>query len=438
MTATLVDHLWQSTLFAIGAAALAIAFRNHAANVRYWIWFAASAKFLVPFAALAAMGRSIGWHAAPAPNFSWAEGLTHPMSTFVVTPVDGTTWTSALLAAWVFGSAVVAAFWLFRWLELHDEMRGAKPLKISHLVGCGVEARETVSIGPGVVGFFSPVLVLPRYVVQRLSTEHLKPVLKHEIAHLRRQDNLTAVVHMIVETVFWFHPLVWVIGARLIDERERACDEAVVASGVPPEVYAEGIIEVCRAHAESPLPCTAGVSSAGLKARVAQIVANRGVKGMTRNKVLLLASTAAASLLVPVLIGVLSAGPAAAQAQRPGAATQRQLAAEAKAKAEAEAQARVENVMPLVRVAPEYPPQALARGIEGWVLLEFTITTAGAVKDAVVVDSNPTSLFDEAALKAISRWRYDPLLEGGVPVERRGIQTRLVFELMGDKVESAL
>src|SRR5690606_32967739 len=122
MTATLVDHLWQSTLFAIGAAALAIAFRNHGANVRYWIWFAASAKFLVPFAALAAIGRSIGWQAAPAANLAWAEGLTHPMSTFVVTPVDGTTLTSVLLATWVFGSVLVAAFWLFRWLELHDEM----------------------------------------------------------------------------------------------------------------------------------------------------------------------------------------------------------------------------------------------------------------------------------------------------------------------------
>src|SRR5690606_35594926 len=414
MTATLVDHLWQSTLFAVGAAALAIAFRNHAANVRYWIWFAASAKFLVPFAALAAMGRSIGWHAAPAPNFSWAEGLTHPMSTFVVTPVDGTTWTSALLAAWVFGSAVVAAFWLFRWLELHDEMRGAKPLKISHLVGCGVEARETVSIGPGVVGFFSPVLVLPRYVVQRLSTEHLKPVLKHEIAHLRRQDNLTAVVHMFVETVFWFHPLVWLIGARLIDERERACDEAVVASGVPPEVYAEGIIEVCRAHAESPLPCTAGVSSAGLKARVAQIVSNRGVERMTRNKVFLLAGIAAASLLVPVLVGVLTAGTATAQS---GSAAQ---------PAPADAGS---SPMPLVRVPPEYPPAALARGLEGWVLLQFTISTIGTVKDATVVDANPKGVFDDAALKAIARWRYNPRVEGGVPVERPGIQTRIMFEL---------
>src|SRR5690606_36795770 len=218
---------------------------------------------------------------------------------------------------------------------------------------------------------------------------------KHELAHLRRQDNLTAVVHMFVETAFWFHPLVWLIGARLIDERERACDEAVVASGVPPEVYAEGIIEVCRAHAESPLPCTAGVSSAGLKARVAQIVSNRGVESMTRNKLLLLAGAAAAALVLPVVIGVLTAESAAAQAQEG-----------------AEAPAGASAPMPLVRVPPEYPPRALSRGLEGWVQLQFTITTIGTVKDAIVVDASPKGVFDDAALKAIARWRYNPRVNG--------------------------
>jgi TonB family protein len=429
MTATLVDHLWQSTLFAIAAAALAIAFRNHGANVRYWIWFAASAKFLIPFAALTAIGRSLGWPAAAA-NLAWAEGITHPMSTFVVAPVDRATVTSVLLAVWLFGSVVVGAFWLIRWLALNDEMRGAKPLRLAHLVGSGVEARVTVSIGPGVVGFFSPVLVLPRYVVQRVAPEHLQPVLQHELAHLRRQDNLTAVVHMIVETVFWFHPLVWLIGARLIDERERACDEFVVASGVDPATYAEGIIEVCRAHAESPLPCTAGVSSAGLKARVAQIVANRGVERMTRRKVLLLVGAAAGSLLAPVLVGVFTARPVAAQvtAQPDSPPSNSPLTTAANAS----------DIMPIVRVPPEYPPRALSSRLEGWVVLEFTITTSGTVKDAVVVEASPAGVFDDAALKAIGRWRYAPSVEGGPAVERQNVRTRVVFELAPQEPESAL
>jgi protein TonB len=87
------------------------------------------------------------------------------------------------------------------------------------------------------------------------------------------------------------------------------------------------------------------------------------------------------------------------------------------------------DVIPLVRIAPEYPPRALRRGIEGWVQVQFTITATGAVKDAKVVASEPPGLFDEAALKSIARWRYNPKIEGGVAVERVGVQTVIRFVL---------
>jgi protein TonB len=87
------------------------------------------------------------------------------------------------------------------------------------------------------------------------------------------------------------------------------------------------------------------------------------------------------------------------------------------------------DVLPLVRVPPEYPPRALSRGLEGWVLVQFTITPQGMVRDPVVIDSMPKDVFDDAALKAISRWRYNAKIDGGVPVERVGVQTRIVFEL---------
>ncbi len=85
------------------------------------------------------------------------------------------------------------------------------------------------------------------------------------------------------------------------------------------------------------------------------------------------------------------------------------------------------DALPLVRVEPEYPPRAVERGIEGWVQLRFDITAAGAVAGAVVVDSEPEGVFDEAALRAVSRWRYNPKLEAGVAVERRGVQVILRF-----------
>jgi protein TonB len=84
---------------------------------------------------------------------------------------------------------------------------------------------------------------------------------------------------------------------------------------------------------------------------------------------------------------------------------------------------------PLVRVPPDYPRRALDRGIEGWVHVRFTITTAGTVKDLVVVDSEPKSVFDEAATKAVMRWRYNPPIQNGVAIERIGEQILLRFKL---------
>lgn len=87
------------------------------------------------------------------------------------------------------------------------------------------------------------------------------------------------------------------------------------------------------------------------------------------------------------------------------------------------------DVTPLVRVNPEYPRRALQRGIEGWVQMQFTITAAGTVKDIKVVDSEPKKVFDEPAMQAVSRWRYNPRVENGVAVERVGIRVLLRFKL---------
>jgi protein TonB len=87
------------------------------------------------------------------------------------------------------------------------------------------------------------------------------------------------------------------------------------------------------------------------------------------------------------------------------------------------------DVVPLVRVDPEYPPRAKQQGIEGWVDLEFTITSVGTVQDPVVIGSNPSFVFDRAAIQAVRKWRYNPKTENGVVVARTGVQVRLRFEL---------
>ena len=87
------------------------------------------------------------------------------------------------------------------------------------------------------------------------------------------------------------------------------------------------------------------------------------------------------------------------------------------------------DIIPLVRINPDYPPRALSRNIEGFVIVQFTITATGSVKDVIVVHAEPQGIFDEAAVRAVARWRYNPKVEEGVAVERVGVQTRITFQL---------
>ena len=86
--------------------------------------------------------------------------------------------------------------------------------------------------------------------------------------------------------------------------------------------------------------------------------------------------------------------------------------------------------LPLVRVEPQYPPQAARRGLEGWVQVVFTISTAGSIKNpSVIKSSNP--VFERAALTAVSKWKYQPQMAEGKPIEAPGIKVLLTFKMDG-------
>jgi hypothetical protein len=147
--------------------------------------------------------------------------------------------------------------------------------------------------------------LLPAGLMARLSGAERDSILAHELSHLRRGDNITAAIHMAVEALFWFAPPVWLIGARLIAERERACDESVLASGHDPEVYARGILKVCKFCIRSPLACASGASGADLKHRVRLIMTAEAALSLTPAKRLLLAGAAMLALAPPIMAGFL-------------------------------------------------------------------------------------------------------------------------------------
>lgn len=87
------------------------------------------------------------------------------------------------------------------------------------------------------------------------------------------------------------------------------------------------------------------------------------------------------------------------------------------------------DVTPLVRVPPQYPPNALSRGTEGWVQVEFDISETGAVLDPRVIDSDPPRTFDRYALRAVSQWKYKPRTVNGKGQIRKNVRVVISFEL---------
>jgi uncharacterized protein (TIGR03435 family) len=188
------------------------------------------------------------------------------------------------------------------WLAIRSTLRSASRVHMPIDVPAFLTSRM---IEPGVVGFLRPVLLLPDRLMDRLSSAQLRSILAHESCHVRRRDNLTAAMHMTVQAIFWFHPAVWWVGLRLIEERERACDEAVLALGNEAEVYAEGILNVCKCYTESPIACVSGVTGSELKQRIVRIMTKQVARELDLSRKLLLSVVGFVAIAAPIVFGLL-------------------------------------------------------------------------------------------------------------------------------------
>jgi bla regulator protein blaR1 len=296
----MVAHLWQSTLFAVAAGFLSLAFRENRAKVRFCLWLSASVKFLIPFSPLLAVGSHFTW--APVvttPEVSYVvEQIAEPFSGSYVHPAaTGVNWTNiAIGGLWAVGFVTIVLMRVRSWLRIRAALDASTPIDIP----CEVAIRSSAGLlEPCVAGWSSPVLLLPEGIREQLTELQLAAVLAHEICHVRRRDNLWAAVHMLVEALFWFHPLVWWIGGRLVEDRERACDEGVLKLGSEPQVYADAIVGVCKLYVESPMVCVSGVTGANLKKRIDAIMMNRTGTGLGFAKKFLLVGSGIAAFIRP-------------------------------------------------------------------------------------------------------------------------------------------
>jgi uncharacterized protein (TIGR03435 family) len=324
VSSQLANHLWQSTAVVAVAWLLAAALKKNHARTRYWIWLAASLKFLLPFSLLVAMGGMLQ-SSAPAhlvqPALSNVmQRITQPFPTFqlvetseAAAPAHHTNLLPmVLLVLWASGSLAIAFSWRRGWRQTRLGVLQATPMAIP--VEIPVLASPSLH-EPGVFGIVRPALFLPEGIVDRLAAAQLDAIIAHEMCHVRRRDNLTFALHMVVQTLFWFHPLVWYVKARLVEERERACDESVLQSGNEAQVYAEGILNVCKLYVEGPVACVAGVSGSDLKKRIVNIMTQQGARRLDLSRKFLLFTAGSLAVALPVAFGLVHAVQTHAQTQ---------------------------------------------------------------------------------------------------------------------------
>ncbi len=337
------NHLWQSTLFAATAGLLTLILRRNHARTRYWLWLAASVKFLIPFSLLISIGNHLAWSrgsvATNAGLYAAMEQVSQPFTSQAMSEISrsspSTTSSSlihllpALLAAtWLCGFVILLFVWCMRWRRIAAAVRQAAPLRegreveVLRRLECITGMRKRIemllsraTLEPGIFGIARPVLMWPEGISDRLEDVHLEAVLAHELRHVRRRDNLAAAIHMVVEAIFWFYPVVWWLGARLVEERERACDEEVLEFGSERQVYAESILKVCEFCLESPLTCVSGITGADLKKRMVHIMNERIVYKLDLRRKLVLSTAGLLAVAAPIIFGLITATPSPAQTQ---------------------------------------------------------------------------------------------------------------------------
>ena len=215
-------HLLYASI--VGSAAWVLTSIGRAsATTKYWIWVVTAFNFVIPVGALI----DKLW----APHLTWA----HPLGA-----IGGPVWdmtegrrAAVLAVIWIAGAFAMSMRLISRIRTERREYRAAAHLidrsVTSSFMADGIPVSfDSRHAGPAVSGIFSPHIVLPWGLDRVLNQREFYDVLLHELSHARRRDNLIRLLYEVSKCALWFHPLIWVAGARMALYRELSCDESVI------------------------------------------------------------------------------------------------------------------------------------------------------------------------------------------------------------------
>lgn len=340
-------------------------------------------------------------------------------------------------------------------------------------------------------GHWRPVILLPRSA-HLWTQEQQLAVLVHELGHVARRDWLSSQCVALVCAFFWFLPPIWWLAARLYEQAEIACDDMIYrlvttpASARLPAAYAQSLLDfsgaVCHGDTAKNDGALGIVGHPDIYWRICSVLdvqrshtavaVESGQYWFSCSAVLLL--LLAAIQVWPIAVPASAAPqqwinialpPTQSKPAEPIAAIDWQqlsrlrpvLASAPIAAGEIEElrvvarpvfdraeltqskwdenaapqlpQIQVRGYLPIHLQVPEYPAAAMARGMEGRVVVEFTIDPQGNIQQPIIIARPATRLFDKAVLNALKKSRYQPQTLDGVPVSLRGVTEEFVFRL---------
>ena len=302
MIASLLNGLWEGALVAaLAALATALLPQRHAAT-RYAVWFAA-------LVALAALPLLSFWHASPA-IAALPMQISHTAATPSVVTARAATaggpWLPLIWGAGVCFGIVRLAFSYVRISRIRRRARFAPQF------GPDVLLCDTLPF-PIAAGFISPVVIVPSGLVSSLERDDLESILRHERAHIVRNDIAGNYVQRAIEACLFFNPWVYIIGLQLVKEREAACDDWAVHAGGEPGRYASCLAQLAQrtTHPSAPLLTPSAIGSRKmLVGRIARLLNGKAIELNVNYLVLGASATAFAALavLLQTSSGVASVG----------------------------------------------------------------------------------------------------------------------------------
>jgi beta-lactamase regulating signal transducer with metallopeptidase domain len=154
---------------------------------------------------------------------------------------------------------------------------------------------------PSVVGYFKPMILLPVSAMTHIPVEQLEAIVAHELAHIKRHDYLINLFQSIIDTLFFYHPIVWIIQQRIRKERENCCDDLALSYSKGQIIYIKALTSIHEIPAQAGFPLLAmGSGKYHLLDRVLRILNNRKMKTNLKDK--LLAGLILASAIVIILL----------------------------------------------------------------------------------------------------------------------------------------